>query len=61
MREGLFNEDELDKLENGYSVSDTGDEGAGIFSGLGEADILSFKSGTSHIGLGQDARLFAGA
>ena len=47
MREGLFSEQELNQLEHGYSVSDTEEEKGGLLSGIGEADIISLKSGLS--------------
>jgi len=47
LREGLFSEQDLNQLEHGYSVSETEDEKGGLLSGIGEADILSLKSGLS--------------
>ena len=43
MREGIFSEDDLNHLENGYSVSDTDEERTNIQDG----DILSLRSGIS--------------
>jgi hypothetical protein len=37
----------LNQLEHGYSVSDTDEEKGGLLSGIGEADIISLKSGLS--------------
>ena len=41
MREGIFNEEDLNALENGYSVSET--DG----SQINENDIISLRSGLS--------------
>lgn len=54
MREGIFSEDDLNHLENGYSVSDTDGERTHINDG----DILSLRSGVS--GAGQLASAYLG-
>ena len=41
MREGIFNEEDLNALENGYSVSETDN------SQINENDIISLRSGLS--------------
>lgn len=46
MREGIFSEDDLNQLENGYSVSETDDERTHIQ----DNDILSLRSGLSGVG-----------
>jgi len=43
IRENLFNDEDVNQLENGYSVSDTDDEGVLA----NNADIMSLKSGLS--------------
>lgn len=55
MREGLFNEDDLHQLENGYSVSDTDEEKGGLLSAEGEGELLSLRSGIDNQ---NDIRLF---
>ena len=53
MREGIFSEDDLNHLENGYSVSDTDGERTHM-----DGDILSLRSGIS--GAGQLASAYLG-
>ena len=43
MREGIFSDDDLNHLENGYSVSDTDEERTHMQDG----DIMSLRSGVS--------------
>lgn len=43
IRENLFNDDDINQLENGYSVSDTDEEGVLA----NNADIMSLRSGLS--------------
>lgn len=43
MREGIFSDDDMNMLENGYSVSDTDGER----THMNDGDILSLKSGFS--------------
>ena len=43
MREGIFSEEDLQHLENGYSVSETDEERTHLHDG----DILSLRSGLS--------------
>lgn len=40
IREGLFSDEDIDKIENGYSISDTGDALGGF-----DADLISLGSG----------------
>ena len=43
MREGIFSDEDMNHLENGYSVSDTDDERTHMQDG----DIMSLRSGFS--------------
>ena len=43
MREGIFSDEDLNHLENGYSVSDTDEERTHMQDG----DIMSLRSGVS--------------
>ncbi len=54
MREGIFSEDDMNHLENGYSVSETDDDRTHMQDG----DILSLRSGLS--GAGQQASALLG-
>ena len=54
MREGIFSEEDLNHLENGYSVSETDDER----THMNDNDIMSLRSGIS--GGGQLAAAFLG-
>jgi hypothetical protein len=50
LREGLFNEQDMQQLEHGYSVSDTDNENnAGLLSGIGSHDIASMRSGVEMV------------
>ena len=43
MREGIFSDEDLNHLENGYSVSETDEERTHM-----DHDIMSLRSGISH-------------
>ncbi len=46
MREGIFSDEDMGHLENGYSVSETEDEHTHL-----DGDILSLRSGISGVQL----------
>ena len=55
MREGIFNDEDLNHLENGYSVSETDDER----THMNDHDIMSLRSGIS--GASQIGAAFLGS